>query len=115
MLFRSQAENQASAYWDGNGDGQLNDSDQNIKNNIPAVSDDPGTSEKADPTIWLRDPSPEENGEEGVLPMTGIDPATTLLIDISLTVISLGMLILAAGIITTMSRRRREKGLKARS
>jgi hypothetical protein len=46
-------ENQAEAQWDENGDEVINSLDTNVANATPAVSDDLGTSEESDPTVFL--------------------------------------------------------------
>jgi uncharacterized repeat protein (TIGR01451 family) len=100
-----EAENQASAYWDRNGDGVLNNDDDNIRNNTPVLSDDTTTSQNLDPTAWRR----ELPDEQGTLPNTGIDNRTRLLVTMSMFTIIAGLALLAAGIIMLLSSRRREE------
>ncbi len=47
-------ENQAQAYWDENGDGTINDSDQNVQNNTPILTDDPYSYSTGDSTRAVR-------------------------------------------------------------
>ncbi len=51
------AENQASGYWDRNGDGVLDNSDENVRDDTPVLSDDVTTTPSLDPTIWRREAS----------------------------------------------------------
>jgi hypothetical protein len=100
-----EAENQASGYWDRNGDGVLDNSDDNIRNDTPVLSDDTTTSQNPDPTAWRR----ELPDEQGKLPETGIDNRTRLLVTMSMFTIIAGLALLAAGIIMLLSSRRREE------
>ena len=47
-------ENQAHAYWDENGDGTINDNDQNVENNTPIMTDDPYSYSSGDATKAIK-------------------------------------------------------------
>ncbi len=64
----SQVVSQAVAYWDENGDDQVNSSDPNVAYNTPVRSDDPAQAGSEDPTI-VRRPAPPAN-----MPETGFPP-----------------------------------------
>jgi uncharacterized repeat protein (TIGR01451 family) len=99
------AENQGAGFWDSNGDGELDASDDNIRNDTPVLSDDITTSPRPDPTVWRRD-VPEEGG---TLPRTGIDNRTKLLAMMSLLTIVAGLAFLLAGMLILLGNRRREE------
>jgi fimbrial isopeptide formation D2 family protein/uncharacterized repeat protein (TIGR01451 family) len=58
-----EVENQAEAYWDANGDGDFVDDIGRGQESVK--SDDPTTSENADPTVWTRAREAEGNSSIG--------------------------------------------------
>ena len=64
----TQVENQASAYWDENGDGSVSPADNNVQNSTPTLSDDPNTAAPFDPVVATMPRSS--------LPETGFPPGT---------------------------------------
>ncbi|MEW6554464.1 MAG: DUF11 domain-containing protein, partial [Actinomycetota bacterium] len=102
-----EVENQAAAYWDRNGDGVLDDADDNIRNDTPVLSDDVSTTPALDLTVWRRESG--DGGDGGTLPKTGVDNRTRLMAVMSLLTIALGLALMLAGVIFLASGRRREE------
>ncbi len=46
-----EVENQAIAYWDGNGDGVVDSGDDNVRDDTPVSTDNPLTNPNGDPTV----------------------------------------------------------------
>ena len=90
-------QNQGLAYWDEDGDGDIDNDDANVANNNPVRTDDPATNPSGDPTVARRPGSGgggDEDGEGGgggaaslldqeeALPGTGFAPGrVTILSD----------------------------------